>query len=298
MSKAPLISIGVPAFNAEAHLAHTLESLLGQTFTDFELIISDNASTDGTRDIVEAYKAKDARIRYERQATNVGANPNYAHLVHVARGALFKWCSASDWCAPTFIERCIEVLGQSPDAVLVAPRTRLFQKNPDDYQDYPWDIELTDERPSARLIRLTATLALNNAMNGVIRTAALRRTRVMDAYLGADYVLMGHLALLGKFRLIEDRLFYRRMDSGTATALADREAVWRHHYPTLSGRAPFQGIKRHLGWARITLSSSIPLIERLRSLEHVARRCFWDRKVILQDLLGAWHYYTRGTWPD
>jgi glycosyltransferase involved in cell wall biosynthesis len=298
MSKPPLISIGVPAYNAEAHLGLTLEGLLGQTFSDFEIIISDNASTDGTRDVAESYRAKDSRIRYERQATNVGANPNYAHVVHVARGEIFKWSSASDWCAPTFLERCLQVLRAHDDTVLVVPRTRLFQNVPEASQDYPWDIELPDERPSARLVRLTTTLALNNAMNGLIRTAALRRTRVMEPYLGADYVLMGHLALLGKFRLIEDRLFYRRMESGTATALADRAAVWRHHYPMLSGRTLFQGIKRHLGWARIAVSTSIPVMERLRSLEHVARRCFWDREAILKDLRGAWHYYTRGTWPD
>jgi glycosyltransferase involved in cell wall biosynthesis len=298
MSKSPLISIGVPAYNSEAHIGLTLEGLLGQTCPDFEIIVSDNASTDGTRDVVERYRAQDARIRYERQPTNVGANPNYAHVVNLARGEFFKWSSSSDWCAPTFLGRCLEVLQSNPDTVLSVPRTRLFQNTPDEYEDYPWDIELPDERPSARLVRLTTTLALNNAMNGIIRTAALRRTRIMEAYLGADYVLMGHLALLGKFRLVEDRLFYRRMESATATALADRAAVWRHHYPTLSGRTLFQGIKRHLGWARIAMSTSIPMIEKLRSLEHVARRCFWDREAILKDLRGAWHYYTRGTWPD
>lgn len=298
MTKTPLISIGIPAYNAAAHIGSTLESLLAQTFGDFELIISDNASTDATRDIIEDYKLHDARICYERQPVNIGANSNYSFVARCARGQFFKWSSSSDWCGPTFLERCKDELLAHNDAVLAVPRTRLFQNEPGISQDYEDDIEILDDQPSARFVRLTGTLALNNAMNGLIRTLALQRTRLIDRYRQADIVLMGHLALLGKFRLLDERLFYRRMDTATATALQDPRAVWKHHYPQLNPQTLCQGSKRLVGWIRVALSAPMPLNERFRTLKYVAKMCYWERRIIMHDLHGVCIYFTRRTWPD
>lgn len=297
MNKPPLISIGIPAYNAEASIASAIEGLLAQSFGNFELIVSDNASTDATRDVVENYMLRDPRIRYERQPVNVGANGNYSHVVRRARGEFFKWSSSSDWCAPTFLERCLEEIMAHGDTVLVAPRTRLFQGSPSTWQDYAFDIEVLDEAPLARFARLYSTLRLNNAMNGLIRTSALRRTRLVERYLSADEVLLGHLALLGKFRLLPERLFYRRMEAAFATALQDRAGVLRHHYPQPSARTLFQGSKRLLGRVRATLSAPIPIGEKLRSLFYVAKTCYWEGELILEDLRGVWQYFVRGAWP-
>lgn len=298
MTKLPLISVGMPAYNAAAYIGSALEGLLAQSFGDFELIVSDNASTDATRDVVEDYMLHDARIRYERQPINIGANPNYSLVARRARGEFFKWSSSSDWCEPTFLERCKDDLLAHDDAVLVVPRTRLFQNQPGISQDYEKDIELLDDTPSARFVRLTGTLALNNAMNGLIRTLALRRTRLIGRYRQADIVLMGHLALLGKFRLLDERLFYRRMDVATATALQDPQAVWRHHYPQLNPRTLCQNSKLLAGWVHVALSAFMPLDERLRILKHVAKMCFWGRHMLAEDIHGVWSYFTRRTWPD
>jgi glycosyltransferase involved in cell wall biosynthesis len=297
VNKEPLISIGVPAYNAAASIGSTIEGLLAQSFGDFELIVSDNASDDGTRDVVENYRLRDGRIRYECQSVNIGANANYSHVVHGARGEFFKWSSSSDWCAPTFLERCLEEIKMHSDTVLVAPRTRLFQGNPGAWQDYAFDIEVLDDTPQARLARLYSTLRLNNAMNGLIRMSALRRTRLVEPYLSADVVLMGHLALLGKFRLLPERLFYRRMEAGFATALQDPGAVLKHHYPQPSARTLLQGCKRLMGRVRATLSTSMPIGQKLRSLIYVTKTCYWERTAILEDLRGVWQYCIRGTWP-
>jgi len=107
-------------------------------------------------------------------------------------------------------------------------------------EEYASDIEVLDDVPSGRFARLYSTLALNNAINGLIRMSALRRTRLVDTYRGADIVLMGHLALLGKFRLLDQRLFYRRMEPATATALQDTAGIWKHHYPKRSARTCFK----------------------------------------------------------
>lgn len=298
MAREPEISVGMPAYNAASHIGLAIEGLLAQTFGDFELIISDNTSTDATRDVVEEYKQRDYRIHYERQPINVGANANYSYVARRARGEFFKWSSSSDWCAPTFLERCRAELLAHGDTVLAVSRTRFFSERLDTWQDYAGDIDILDDAPSARLSMLTTTLQFNNAMNGLIRTSALRRTRLVEAYILADIVLMGHLALLGKFRLLDERLLYRRMAVATATSLQDRAAVWRHHYPKLSARTLLQGSKRHVGWVRAVLSAPMPIGERMRALKHVAKGCYGDRSVFLHDLEGVWHYFVRQTWPD
>jgi hypothetical protein len=115
---------------------------------------------------------------------------------------------------------------------------------------------------------------------------------LVEPYRGADVVLMGHLALLGKFRLLQERLFYRRMEAATATALQDPAAVLRHHYPQLSARVLFQGCRRQVGRARAALAAPMPIGERLRSLRYVARTWYWERNALMEDLRGAWCYFT------
>jgi glycosyltransferase involved in cell wall biosynthesis len=114
MNAGPRLSIGLPVYNGENYLAESLDALLGQTYEDFELIISDNASTDGTADICHRYAKQDSRIRYIRQRRNIGCAPNHNYLVGEARGeALFKWASDDDLYARDMIRLCVEALGDA-----------------------------------------------------------------------------------------------------------------------------------------------------------------------------------------
>lgn len=283
----------MPVYNGAATIEAALDALLAQTFGDFELIVSDNASTDATGAVVQVVAARDPRVRYVRQATNIGANGNYSYVAQVARGEYLKWASASDWCAPSFLERCMLALDANPGAVVAAPRTRLFMGSPSDGIDYAHDIKVLDATPSARLIHLNRDIQLNNAFNGLIRLSALRQTRLIEPYQQADMVLMGHLALLGKYLLVDEPLFYRRMEPATSTALQDAEAVRRHHYPTPTVRSLFQVWKRHAGWFRAAMAAPMPAGERLKVLTYLARHLVWDRRALAADLGGAWRYATR-----
>src|SRR5262245_39989679 len=116
----PRVSIGLPVFNGEKYLARALNSLLSQDFEDFELIVSDNASTDLTEDICREFSAKDQRVRYYRNETNIGATKNYNRVFDLARGEFFKWASHDDECHPSLVRRCMEQFQQAPpSAVLV-----------------------------------------------------------------------------------------------------------------------------------------------------------------------------------
>jgi glycosyltransferase involved in cell wall biosynthesis len=293
MSVIPKISIGMPAYNSGATIRASIESLLGQSFGDFELIVSDNASTDATRDIVESLAQQDCRIRYVCHPENIGANLNYSSVARAARGEYFKWASSSDWCARTFLARCLISLEQNDDAVLAAPRTRLFAGDLTTATDYMHDIEILDSSALARVVELTSNLRLNNAVNGVIRMEALRHTRLIDLFYGADVVLMGHLAMLGKIIRVDEFLYYRRMEVATATALQDPVAWRKHHYPELSARVLFQSWKQWFGWMRACMATPMSVTERTQVLNYLAQMCYWDRRSLMNDVQGAFQYATQ-----
>ncbi len=115
MSEQPKVTIGMPVFDGENFVGSAIASLLAQTFTDFELIISDNGSTDRTQEICNEYALRDTRIHYVRQTKNLGAIANFNSLVSRARGVYFKWAAHDDLCEPTYLERCVEILDRSPE---------------------------------------------------------------------------------------------------------------------------------------------------------------------------------------
>ena len=112
MNAVPRLSIGLPVYNGENYLAESLDALLGQSYEDFELIISDNASTDGTADICRRYGKQDSRIRYIRQPRNIGLAPNHNVVLDQARGELFKWASHDDLYARDLLKCCVEALDE------------------------------------------------------------------------------------------------------------------------------------------------------------------------------------------
>lgn len=105
----PTVSIGVPVFNGELFIAHALDSLLQQTYTDFELIISDNCSSDLTEKICRSYATRDKRIKYIRQQSNIGATQNFRFLLDQAAGKYFMWAAADDLWAKNFLEETLSV---------------------------------------------------------------------------------------------------------------------------------------------------------------------------------------------
>jgi glycosyltransferase involved in cell wall biosynthesis len=287
------VTVGIPVYNGAATLEETVRSIQAQTFTDFEILISDNASTDRTAEIAQRLAQQDPRIRYVRQKSNVGANGNYSFVARDARGEFLKWCSCSDWCAPTFLEQCVKALDANPGAVLAAPRTRLFEGSVDNARDYAYDIAITGETPSIRFRDFMSRFRLNNAFNGVIRLRALRLTRLIEPYLEADLVLMGNLALLGQFALVEEPLFYRRMEVASSTTMQSASERLKHHYPVLNARTLFQECKQQIGYFRAGLSAPMGLAERGRVVGFLLRRLVGERGALMDDVRNLWRFALR-----
>lgn len=290
---APKVSVGMPAYNSAAWIEEAIGSILSQSFIDLELIISDNASTDGTYAICERFAASDSRVRLLRNATNLGANRNYHAVLDAARGEYFKWASSNDGCAPTFLEKCVAALDRDPTAVLACPRTGIFDQKVDMAQPYDRDVELLSHEPSVRFISLLSTMGLNNAFNGLIRRAALSRVPRMGNYMGADVVLMTELALMGRFLLINEQLFFRRMSSEAATKLRSARDVDIHLVPTARRPLKWQLWRYHLGLLRAANCAHFPSRDWFRTVEYGLRALVWSRKALAGD---AWRAMRQMAW--
>lgn len=206
----PRVSIGLPVFNGEKYLACALNSLLGQDFEDFELIVSDNASTDSTEAICREFATKDRRIQYHRNETNIGASRNYNRVFEVARGEFFKWASHDDICHPSLVRRCLEQFQQaSASAVLIYPKADVIDEFGQIKEPSLDHIDSSSPWPHVRLARVMWFVRFANALWGVARTTALRRTRLMGV-LEADLVLLVELALQGELIEIPEVLYWQR----------------------------------------------------------------------------------------
>jgi glycosyltransferase involved in cell wall biosynthesis len=217
--RAPRLTIGLPVYNAERLLPRALDSLLAQDFEDFELIISDNASTDGTRELCASYAAKDARIRVVRNDRNVGVFPNFNQVVKLARGEYFKWAAHDDWCDPRFVGRCVEVLDGNPEVVLCHTQSTQVDEegNPLVVNFRPLDVRAPS--PEERFRTVIWSPGAVYPIYGVIRTQALRRSGLFRSHSGADRVLIAELSLLGQIWQVPELLFF---DSNTVSARDDR----------------------------------------------------------------------------
>jgi glycosyltransferase involved in cell wall biosynthesis len=228
----PLISIGMPVYNGDLYLEKAIDAILKQTFTDFELIISDNASSDRTSEICLNYADRDSRIRYYRNETNLGAAKNYNRVFELARGEYFKWAAHDDWCAPEYLEKCLEILQKEPSVILCYTKAYLVKEQENNLSIYTEDdLNIRSSKPHERLYKLLDTYGWNHVPQvfGLMRTDVLKKTLLIANYPHADRVLLAELALLGEFCELSDRLFYRRVHpkiSQWANATDETLANW------------------------------------------------------------------------
>jgi glycosyltransferase involved in cell wall biosynthesis len=217
VSAAPRLSIGLLVYNGEKYLGEALESLLGQSYEDFELIISDNASTDGTARICHRYGKQDSRVRYIRQPRNIGAALNRNFLVCQARGELFMEAYHDDLWARDLLKLCIAALDDNPRAVLAHCWTAAIDDrgNVTQASRYPLSVD-SPRAPERFRSMLFGTggdgygLIQAEEGSGVIRSDVLRRVAPLGSYYHADRIPVTELALHGPFHQVRDWLYFRR----------------------------------------------------------------------------------------
>lgn len=242
--RVPTVSVGMPVYNGAAYVAQAIESILHQTYGDFELLIQDNASTDKTGEICRAYAAMDPKIDYVRNTSNVGAINNFNMVFRRARGRYFKWAAHDDLCAPEFLQRCVAILERHPAVVLASAQTRLIN---DDGTPVAYDRErrcyvtrqgapvgiidpshrAEGQVPAARFWDILVRTMRTFEIFGLIRADALRRTVLHENYYGSDKVLLAQLSLLGPFHMLDEVLLYRRCHPHQSSVLStSRKSLW------------------------------------------------------------------------
>lgn len=209
----PRVSIGMPVYNGELFLKEALDSILAQTFKDFELIVSDNGSTDRTQQICRAYAAKDPRIRYYRSEQNLGAGWNFNRVVELSTGEYFKWNCHDDVCAPEFLEKCVEVLDSNPEIVLCYPKTIIIDEHGEHVEKYFDGFNLRSPKPHERFEQYHNLVRYGHGCHpffGMIRANTLKITSLVGSFPSSDLVLLGELVLHGEFCEIPEYLFFKR----------------------------------------------------------------------------------------
>ncbi|MBN1464118.1 glycosyltransferase family 2 protein [candidate division KSB1 bacterium] len=275
MNAHPLISVGMPVYNGERYLSQAIDSILAQSFADFTLIISDNASIDRTQAICQDYANRDSRIRYIRQPKNLGGPRNWNYLFSCSQSPYFKWASANDLCHPDFLSGCKKILDERHDVVLCYPRTKFIDENGQVSKEYQDVLDIQDENSTDRFIRLLMTMKLNNAESGLMRASALRKTALEGIHQGGDINLMAELILYGKFYELPEYYYYRRMSPDSATLNKSKEEIRQFNNPN-SGKIDLSTFKYHFAFFRAVHNASLQLSEKMRLYRFLTKEVYWS----------------------
>jgi len=207
----PRVSVGLPVYNGENFLEEALESVLAQTVPAHEVIVSDNASTDRTREIAEDIAVRHPRIRYLRAERNRGAAWNYNEVFRQSRGEYFKWLAHDDKMAPDFLELTLSALERTSDAVLCCPRARIIDAIGNELEQYAAPPEMACSSAVVRFRSIVRGDELRWFESfALIRSSALRRTRLIGRHALGNRVLLAELALSGSFSYLPEPLHVSR----------------------------------------------------------------------------------------
>jgi len=213
----PTVCIGLAVYNGGEMLPGAIESILSQDFEDFELIISDNCSTDNTIEICLKYQETDKRIRYYRFDKNLGAK-NWLHLLARSNSSYFKWAAHDDLLERSFISKCLERIEQDPTIALVYPRTKPLDADSNFLGIAKDHINTDQNSPIERFRHLIWEIGPCHMLYGLFRTSMLKKANIWgNTFVGADNLLLAEIALMGKIIQISDVLFIRRLKKDIKT---------------------------------------------------------------------------------
>ena len=297
------VVIGLPVYNGDNYLAAAIDSILAQSYGDFDLLISDNASTDGTEEICRAYVKRDPRIRYIRQAQNAGAAANHNLIVPMTDSLYFKWAAHDDLLAPNFLAACVDVLDRDPTVVLASPATMLIDEAglPLPYSAelggmvdrsgacWPMMPEKNDglmaSDPTVRFEAVMLNMSMCVEIFGLMRRSMLMRTSLIGPFRMADKVMLAEMSLLGRFWLGQETLFFRRCHAKQYSSAAS-DAYKAEWYSGRRDSRFAQRIRLLLAYCRAPYTTGLTVRQRYTCLRAIARRAI-SRGQPLRRLTGA-----------
>lgn len=224
------VSLSLPVFNGGNFIAQAIQSILDQDYEDFELIITDNASTDGTKEICKEFADRDRRIVYYRNDRNLGAAANFNRGFELSSGEYFKWCAHDDLISSNLIRDCVSALDENSEAVIAYPRLRRIKEDGamTDYDERELP-SMTEFSAALRFRTLINTNGMDAAMFGLWRQNVLAETSLHQPYYGSDCALLAEMALLGTFVRVPSAVLYNRDHPTRSVNLHSTERlIWQN----------------------------------------------------------------------
>ena len=280
----PKVSIGLPVYNGDNYLAEAIESILAQTHSNFELVITDNASTDNTEKICQSYAASDERIRYFKNGYNLGAAPNFNKSFELSTGKYFKWAAHDDLLVPAFLEKCVAILENNPDVILCYPGTSVIDNESNIIKDYDFSGRTNSPNTQQRFAALLLSSDMCYEIFGLIRAEILAKTSLMGNYGHGDGVLLTRLSLEGRFYEIpENLLLVRSHAEQSMTVYKGTDKYERPDYYSYTnwfdsskkGELTFPNWKMLFEFSKTPWQAPLKPIDRMYCLFHLAR---WGKR--------------------
>lgn len=297
MAKKPKVSLGLPVYNGENYLPQAINAVLAQTYKDYELIISDNGSTDNTETLCRAFVEKHPHFTYFRSDKNHGAAWNFNRVFELASGEYFKWVAHDDLMAPSFLTKCVSILDQDSSVVLCYPKAQIIDVDSKVVQNYDVKLDTDSQREGDRFRELVLSGHLCYEIFGLIRADALKKTPLIGSYGHSDGVLLTRLAFQGRFHEIPEYLFYARQHQNQSMGVYKSEhSSGRPDYykytqwfntSSKSGKIILPNWTILSQYLAALAAARIPMKERLSCLWTTVRWTKRHNQFLLQDLFMA-----------
>ncbi len=269
----PLVSVGIPVYNGQNYLEDAMRSVLAQSLDDLELIVSDNASTDRTAEIIQDLAATDSRIVYLRNPRNLGAAPNYNRAFAAARGRYFKWLAHDDRMLPDYLARTVAALEDAPDAVLCNTVVEYIDGRGHSIGTYDSGLRAADDpRPSRRFAAMILRSHSCVDFFGLIRRSAMEGSLLHGPFHGADRAFLAQMALRGRLlQLPEPQVQMREHENRYTRRHASLVERMRWHDARQASRFVFPTWRLYAEYLRMVRSEPLPAAERIRCLGALGR---------------------------
>jgi glycosyltransferase involved in cell wall biosynthesis len=274
----------MPVYNGEKYLAEALDSILAQTYRDFELVISDNASTDNTEQICHRYARADTRIRYYRNERNLGASKNHNRVFELSTGEYFKWAAYDDVLAPELLEKCVSVLDKDPSIVLCYSKTARIDTHGTIVGTYEHKMRLSSMKPHERFRGIINKHNPCLPIFGVMRADLLRMTPLFGNYVGTDRNILAEITLTGRAYEIPECLFFRRDHPNTYSYRFYKQG-------SVSGAQAADKYREQVAWwtaSQFNIAELKNFVEYFRSVRRVPLK--WHERLLCYAQINSWFF--------